>query len=56
MPIQKQDKGDYREINEVKLYEISAVTLAANDQAKILDVKGNVDVRKSYLKRYDSLC
>ena len=55
MPIQKQDKGDYREINEVKLYEISAVTLAANDQAKILDVKGNVDVEK-LSNRYDNLC
>jgi len=55
MPIQKQNKGDYREINEVKLYEISAVTLAANDQAKILDVKGNVDVQK-LSKRYDNLC
>ena len=55
MPIQKQNKGDYREINEVKLYEISAVTLAANDQAKILDVKGNVDVKK-LSKRYDNLC
>jgi len=54
LPIQKQDKGDYREINEVKLYEISAVTLAANDQAKILDVKGNVDVEK-LSKRYDNL-
>lgn len=54
MPIQKQNKGDYREITEVKLYEISAVTLAANDQAKILDVKGNVDVEK-LAKRYDNL-
>lgn len=54
MPIQKQNKGDYREITEVKLYEISAVTLAANDQAKILDVKGNVDVEK-LSKRYDNL-
>ena len=54
MPIQKNNKGDYREINEVKLYEISAVTLAANDQAKILDVKGNVDVEK-LSKRYDNL-
>ena len=54
LPIQKQNKGDYREINEVKLFEISAVTLAANDQAKILDVKGNVDVEKLY-KRYDNL-
>jgi HK97 family phage prohead protease len=54
MPIQKNNKGDFREITEVKLYEISAVTLAANDQAKILDVKGNVDVEK-LSKRYDNL-
>ena len=54
MPIQKQNKDDYREITEVKLYEISAVTLAANDQAKILDVKGNIDVEK-LSKRYDNL-
>jgi len=54
MPLQKNNKGDYREITEVKLYEISAVTLAANDQAKILDVKGNVDVEK-LSKRYDNL-
>ena len=54
LPIQKQMKDDYREITEVKLYEISAVTLAANDQAKILDVKGNIDYQKLY-KRFDSL-
>ena len=54
MPMQKQNKGDFREITEVKLYEISAVTLAANDQAKILDVKGNVDIEK-LSKRYDNL-
>ena len=54
MPIQKNNKGNYREITEVKLYEISAVTLAANDQAKILDVKGNIDVDK-LSKRYDNL-
>ena len=40
LPINKEDKGEYREIQEVKLFEISAVTLAANDQAKIMDVKG----------------
>lgn len=55
MPIQKQNKENYREITEVKLYEVSAVTLAANDQAKILDVKGNIDVNK-LSKRYDNLC
>ena len=54
MPIQKENKGDHREIKEVKLYEISAVTLAANDQAKILDVKGNIDIEK-LSKRYDNL-
>lgn len=54
MPIQKQNKGDYREITEVKLYEVSAVTLAANDQALILDVKGNVDIDK-IANKYDNL-
>jgi len=48
LPLQKQMKDDYREITEVKLYEISAVTLAANDQAKILDVKGNVSDEMGY--------
>ena len=55
MPMQKENKGNYREITEVKLYEISAVTLAANEEAKIVDVKGNVDVDKLN-KRYDNLC
>ena len=55
MPMQKNNKGDYREITEVKLYEISAVTLAANDQAKILDVKGNVSTLTKLSKRYDNL-
>jgi hypothetical protein len=55
MPIQKENKNGYREISEVKLYEISAVTLAANEEAKILDVKGNVDYNK-LSKRYDNLC
>jgi len=54
LPIQKQMKDDYREITEVKLYEISAVTLAANDQAKILDVKGKVDIKNEF-KRFDAL-
>ena len=55
MPIVKQMKGDYREIREVKLYEISAVTMAANDQAKILDIKGMVDIDQVY-NRYDNIC
>lgn len=55
LPIVKQDKGDYRELKEVKLFEISAVTLAANDQAKIMDVKGEVEM-ENIEKRYDNLC
>ena len=55
LPIQKEDKGDYRELKEVKLFEISAVTLAANDQAKIMDVKGSKMIDDIY-KRYDNLC
>lgn len=54
MPIQKEMRNGYREIAEVKLYEVSAVTLAANDQAMILDVKGNVDLEK-VAKRYDRI-
>jgi hypothetical protein len=55
LPIQKEDRGDYRELKEVKLFEISAVTLAANDQAKIMDVKGSKMIDDIY-KRYDNLC
>jgi hypothetical protein len=54
LPMQKENKMDYREITEVKLYEVSAVTLAANDQAKILDVKGE-KAQENILKRYDAL-
>jgi len=54
MPIQKEMVDGIRHINEVKLFEISAVTMAANDQAMILDVKGNAD-REKILKRYDRL-
>lgn len=55
LPIQKEDRGDYRELKEVKLFEVSAVTLAANDQAKIMDVKGSKVIDDIY-KRYDTLC
>jgi len=55
MPIVKENKGDIREIREVKLYEISAVTMAANDQAKILDVKSFSNIDQVY-KRYDNIC
>lgn len=59
LPMQKEQCPEgmmncYRKLTEVKLYEISAVTLAANDEAMILDVKGNVDVDK-VLSRYDNL-
>jgi len=54
MPIQKEMVDGIRHINEVKLFEISAVTLAANPEAMILDVKGNIDQEK-ILKRYDRL-
>ena len=59
MPIQKEGCSDgmencYRKLTEVKLYEISAVTIAANNQAMILDVKGNFDKEK-VLCRYDNL-
>lgn len=59
LPLQKEGCSDviencYRKLTEVKLYEISAVTLAANDEAMILDVKGNFDKEK-VLGRYDNL-
>jgi len=55
LPIQKEMGHDgYRHLNEVKLFEVSAVTLAANDQAMIMDVKGNIDPEK-IAKRYDKI-
>ena len=54
LPINKGMANGYRELREVKLFEISAVTLAANDQALILDVKGNVDIDK-IANKYDNL-
>ena len=54
IPVKKDMVEGYRHINEVRLFEISAVTLAANDQAMILDVKGNVN-RDKVLKRYDNI-
>jgi HK97 family phage prohead protease len=54
LPIQKEMVDGVRNITEVKLYEISAVTLAANDQAVIMDVKGNYDKEK-ILSRYDNM-
>ena len=54
LPIQKEQKDSYRELLECKLFEISAVTLAANDQAMIMNVKGNID-KDLFLKRFDNL-
>lgn len=55
MPIRKQMNAEgKRELLEVKLYEVSAVTLAANDEAKIMDFKGNYDPTK-VLDRYDRI-
>ncbi len=54
LPIQKEQKDSYRELTECKLFEISAVTLAANDQAMIMNVKGNID-KDLFLKRFDNL-
>jgi len=54
LPIQKEMVDGVRNITEVKLFEVSAVTLAANDQAMILDVKGNFN-RDKALKRYDNM-
>ena len=42
-------------IKEVKLYEISAVTIAANDEAKILEVKGQYNDTDYLSKRFDNL-
>ena len=56
MPIKKDYNDDgVRVIKEVKLYEISAVTLAANDQAKILEVKANKKDSEFITKRFNSL-
>lgn len=54
LPIQKEMNGDTRELTEVKLFEISAVTLAANEQALIMDVKSEKG-QENVLKRYDAL-
>lgn len=53
MPLRKEMNAEgQREIYEVRLFEVSAVTLAANDEAKIMDYKGNYDPEK-ILDRYD---
>ena len=55
IPTKKQFRGDgVRELNEVKLYEISAVTLASNPMAMITDAKGEIDV-DLVAQRFDTL-
>jgi len=55
LPIRKEmNRENKREIHEVKLFEVSAVTLAANDQAVIMDHKGNYNADK-ILDRYDRI-
>jgi HK97 family phage prohead protease len=55
MPIVKSFRQDgVRELKEVKLYEISCVTLAANPLALITDAKGEID-QELLSKRFDVL-
>jgi HK97 family phage prohead protease len=55
MPIVKSFRQDgVRELKEVKLYEISCVTLAANPLAMITDAKGEID-QDLLSKRFDVL-
>ena len=55
MPIVKSYRQDgVRELKEVKLYEISCVTLAANPLAMITDAKGEID-QDLLSKRFDVL-
>jgi HK97 family phage prohead protease len=55
MPIVKSFRQDgVRELKEVKLYEISCVTLAANPLAMITDAKGMID-QDLLSKRFDIL-
>lgn len=57
LPITKEydDEKDIRYLKEVKLYEVSAVTLAANDEAMINEVKSDKDKLENIEKRYDRL-
>jgi len=56
MPVKKDyDENGIRVIKEAKLYEISAVTIAANDEAKILEVKGEYNNSDYLSKRFDNL-
>jgi HK97 family phage prohead protease len=56
LPVKKDYNEDgVRMIKEAKLFEISAVTLASNDEAKILEVKGKSEKTDYYKKRFDNL-
>ena len=56
LPVKKDYNEDgVRMIKEAKLFEISAVTLASNDEAKILEVKGKSEKTDHYKKRFDNL-
>lgn len=56
LPIKKEFNDDgVRMIEEVKLFEVSAVTLAANDQAKIMEVKSKSEKTDYLQKRFDNL-
>lgn len=49
----KEDKSDHREIHEVLLYEISTVTLGANDQTPFTGFKGMA--KPELIERYNLL-
>jgi len=52
--VKKQQKDGFRELTELKLYEISAVSLAANPLATITDAKSAEQIE--YIsKRFDNL-
>ena len=57
LPITKEydEKKDIRYLKEVKLYEVSAVTLAANNEAKIDEVKSEKERLENIEKRYNRL-
>tara|TARA_R100000231_G_scaffold51834_1_gene43682 strand:+ start:1235 stop:1921 length:687 start_codon:yes stop_codon:yes gene_type:complete len=57
MPIVKDynEEEKTRYIKEVKLYEISAVTIAANDQAMINDVKSEEKRQLDINKKFDAI-
>lgn len=56
LPVKKDyNENGVRMIKEAKLFEISAVTLASNDEAKILEVKGKSEQTDYYKKRFDNL-